>query len=149
VFSGEFEHTLDDKCRFIVPIRFRERLEEGCVLTRGLDGCVWIFTPPTYEEFMAQTQSLNLLNRGARQLMRLFTGHDLKIDKQGRLVIPPPLREHADLGPDSDVVVVGVKSTYPHIEVWSRARWQAMNQEFSSDVGVMSEDLAQMGFTLK
>jgi len=149
VFSGEYEHTLDDKCRFIVPIRFRERLEEGCVLTRGLDGCVWIFPPQVYEQLMTQAQELNQFNRSARQLVRLLTGHDLKLDKQGRLLIPPPLRTHAEIGPDSDIVVVGVNTRLPRIEIWGRARWDGVTEELGSENGTMAEDLANMGFFLR
>lgn len=149
MFSGEYEHTLDDKCRFIVPIRFRERLEEGCVITRGLDRCLWIFPQSIYDELVTQIQQLNQFNRAARQLLRLLTGHDLKLDKQGRLLIPPALRDHAEIGPDSDIVVVGIPAKSPHLEVWSKTRWAEVQKQLEEDNDDMAEQLANMGFALR
>ncbi len=149
LFSGEYEHTLDDKCRFIVPIRFRERLEEGCVITRGFDGCLWIFPQPDYDRLMTQIQTLNQFNRSARQLFRLLTGHDLKLDKQGRILIPPALRAHADIGPDSEIVIVGINSDTPHLEVWNKARWDTVQNDLGENSQTMGEELAGLGFSLR
>lgn len=149
MFSGEFEHTLDDKCRFIVPIRFRERLEEGAVVTRGLDGCLWIFPVGDYETLMAQLQELNQFTKSTRQMFRLLTGHDLRLDKQGRLLIPPPLRKHAEIEPDSEIVVVGINAKTPHLEVWNKQRWNGVQNALESDSDDWSEELARHGFSLR
>ena len=149
LFSGEYEHTLDDKCRFIVPIRFRERLEEGCVITRGFDGCLWIFPQPDYDRLMTQIQTLNQFNRSARQLFRLLTGHDLRLDKQGRILIPPALRAHADIAPDSEIVIVGINSDTPHLEVWNKARWDGVQNDLGENSQTMGEELAGLGFSLR
>ena len=70
MFYGEHEHTLDDKCRFTVPAKFRERLKDGCFMTRGLDGCLWIFTASSYEDLTTKLQRLDQLNPNARNLIR-------------------------------------------------------------------------------
>lgn len=149
MFSGEFEHTLDDKCRFIVPIRFRDRLDEGCVITRGLDRCLWIFPVRDYEALMAQLQELNQFSKSTRQMFRLLTGHDLKLDRQGRLLIPPPLRKHAEVAPDSEIIVVGINSKTPHLEIWNRERWESVQNTLEAEGDEMSEDLARNGFYLR
>lgn len=149
LFSGEFEHTLDDKARFIVPIRFRERMEEGCVITRGFDGCIYIFPQTDYERLIGQLQKLNQFNRDTRQLFRMLAGHDVKLDKQGRLLLPPSLRKHASIEPDSDIVIVGINSDTPHLEVWSRERYDTVQNDLGENSEAIGERLAELGFSFQ
>lgn len=148
MFFGEHEHTLDDKCRFIVPAKYRERLKDGCFMTRGLDGCLWIFTVSSYEDLTTKLQRLDQLNPNARNLIRFLTGHDLTLDQQGRLLIPPSLRAHANINPKADVVIVGVSGQLPRIEVWQADRWATMNEIFQKDGAAIAESLSLAGLTL-
>ncbi|MFN8499977.1 MAG: division/cell wall cluster transcriptional repressor MraZ [Anaerolineae bacterium] len=148
MFYGEHEHTLDDKCRFIVPAKFRERLKDGCFMTRGLEGCLWIFTVTSFEDLTTKLQRLDQLNPNARNLIRFLTGHDLTLDQQGRLLIPPALRAHANVNPKADVVIVGVGGQLPRIEVWPADRWANMNEIFQKDGAAIAESLSQAGITL-
>lgn len=149
LFSGEYEHTLDDKCRFIVPIRFRERLEDGCVITRGLDSCLWIFPQSDYERLMAQLNKLNQFNKSARQMFRMLTGHDLKLDKQGRILVPPALRSYAGVDADSEIVIVGINSETPHLELWNKERWTNEQDVMGANSEEIGESLAGLGFALR
>lgn len=146
MFYGEYEHTLDDKGRFIVPIRFRDYLEEGCFMTRGLDGCLWIFTVKDYETLWAQIQTMNQFEPEARKIARMFTGADMKLDKQGRLLIPPSMRSHAGIEPGADIIIVGVQTQSPRIEVWNAERWNTFNAELQAGDSATAEALARKGF---
>ncbi|MFN8482868.1 MAG: division/cell wall cluster transcriptional repressor MraZ [Anaerolineae bacterium] len=148
MFYGEHEHTLDDKCRFTVPAKFRERLKDGCFMTRGLDGCLWIFTASSYEDLTTKLQRLDQLNPNARNLIRFFTGHDLTLDQQGRLLIPPALRAHANVNPKADVVIVGVSGQLPRIELWQADRWASQTEMFQTDGTAIAESLYTAGITL-
>lgn len=123
MFMGEYNHTIDAKGRIIVPAKFRETLGEEFVVTLGLDGCLFVYPN---EEWLTFINDLKALpgNKEARQLQRYFMAGaaNLEVDKQGRILIPSKLREHAGL--DKDVVFVGVLSK---IEIWSKERWDANN----------------------
>lgn len=117
-------------------------------MTRGLDGCLWIFTVSNYEDLTTKLQRLDQLNPNARALIRFLTGHDLSLDQQGRLLIPPSLRAHANISPKADVVIVGVSGQLPRIEVWPADRWAAQNEMFQNNGASIAENLFAAGITL-
>jgi MraZ protein len=121
VFLGTFTPKLDDKGRLILPAKFRGRLAQGLVATRGLDRCVFLLP---VDEFMRMHERLRrapLENKQARDYMRNFLGHaqDDVPDKQGRILLAAPLRDYASL--TRDVAVVGMGS---RVEVWDAQAWQ-------------------------
>jgi MraZ protein len=122
VFVGDFQHTLDDKGRVILPARFRERLAGGLVLTRGFDRCVEVWTQAAYERRLEDLRARPRENRGARVQMRMFTSgaSDQVPDSQGRIVLPARLREYAGL--QRELSVIG---TDDHVEIWDRTAWDA------------------------
>ncbi|BCN31559.1 division/cell wall cluster transcriptional repressor MraZ [Anaeromicropila herbilytica] len=123
MFMGEYNHTIDTKGRIIVPAKFRETLGDEFVVTLGLDGCLFVYPNEEWQNFITELKTLPG-NKEARQLQRYFMAGaaNLEVDKQGRILIPSKLREHAGL--EKDVVFVGVLSK---IEVWSKERWDANN----------------------
>ena len=138
---GEYEHTLDDKNRLTLPAKFRREFEDGCVLSRGLDGCVAARTPEGWASYQESTLStLNQLSRDQRQLHRyLLSGAtDTTPDRQGRVLIPPTLLGHAKLG--RDVVVAGVND---HLEIWDRDAWRRELSEVEGSAEDVAERLAQ------
>ncbi len=122
MFQGEFQHGLDTKGRLILPVRIREELGPHFVITKGLDGCLYIFTPEAWTEFSDKLNRLPTSSAKARRLKRYFIGSsmDCDTDKQGRFLIPPVLRAFAEI--DRDVTVLGVSDK---IEIWSTARYEA------------------------
>lgn len=121
MFLGEYQHTLDAKGRIILPSRFRARLAEGCVLTRGQETCLVVYPR---EEFDRISESLSRARQGspeARALGRqFFSGaHEEEPDKQGRVMVPEHLRSYAHL--EKEVAVIGVGN---RIEIWDRATWE-------------------------
>src|SRR5439155_5590676 len=137
---GEYDHTLDDKNRLTLPAKFRQALGGGVVVTRGMDGCLFVFTRGDWDDFVgARLEGLNPFSREARQMSRfMFAGAtETELDKQGRIMLPPALIEHARLG--REVVVAGVRD---HVEIWDRAAWRKQLKEVEGSVEVVGEVLA-------
>ena len=141
MFMGEYNHSIDQKGRIIVPAKFREELGEEFVMTLGLDGCLFVYPNSEWETFVEQLKKLPG-NREVRQLQRYFLAGatNCELDKQGRILIPVKLREHAKL--EKEVVFVGVLG---EIEVWSKERWDA-NNDFD-DVEAMAENMSELGIS--
>ncbi|MGH3009737.1 MAG: division/cell wall cluster transcriptional repressor MraZ [Gaiellaceae bacterium] len=140
---GEYEHTIDDKNRLTLPAKFRRDFEDGCVVTRGLDGCLWAWTPPGWENYRDSIlATLHPLSKEGRQMQRHFySGASEAVpDRQGRVIIPSALLEHAKLG--RDVVVAGVND---HLEIWDRAAWRRELSEVEGSAEDVAERLAAHG----
>lgn len=141
MFSGEYEHTVDDKGRLIIPAKFRPDLEAGLFVTRGLDGCLFVLPPKTWEELSAKVAKLPLAQAGARLFSRMiYSGAECELDKQGRILLPAPLRAHADI--ESNVVVTGVNS---RLEIWSQKRWQEITTKMEEESSLIAEQLTDLG----
>jgi MraZ protein len=137
---GEYEHTIDDKNRLTLPARFRSRFAEGIVVTRGMDGCLFAYARPQWQE-LAETRlaSLDPLSQEGRRMQRFFfsAAAEGELDRQGRIMLPAALIEHAKLG--RDVVVAGV---YDHLEIWDRAAWRSELAEVEGSAEHVAERLA-------
>jgi MraZ protein len=137
---GEYEHTLDEKNRLTLPARFRMAMADGVVLTRGLDSCVEAYPSGDWTQLVEdRLAGLDPLSRETRVLERFYyTGAiEAKPDKQGRVMLPPALIEHAKLG--REVVVVGMRG---RIEIWDRAAWRAQIEEVMGSAEHVAERLA-------
>ncbi|HEY1565009.1 MAG TPA: division/cell wall cluster transcriptional repressor MraZ [Gaiellaceae bacterium] len=140
---GEYEHTIDDKNRLTLPAKFRRVFEDGIVVTRGFDGCLYAWTPQAWENYRDSTLvNLHPLSQQGRRMHRhFFSGaSETAPDKQGRVSIPPALLAHAKLG--RDVVVAGVND---HLEIWDRATWKRELAEVEGSAEDVAERLAAQG----
>ena len=135
MFQGEYKHGLDAKGRLILPVRIREELGPKFILTKGLDGCLYIFSPDSWEKFSGKLNNLSTSSRDARRLIRFFIGGSIECeaDKQGRFLIPPVLRDFASI--EKDVTVLGVMD---RVELWSASRYES----YQSDNEESIEDIA-------
>lgn len=141
LFSGEFEHSIDDKGRLIIPAKFRDELADGVFVTRGLDGCLFAYPIAEWKTLAKKLVQLPLAQRNARYFNRMmFSGADCKLDKQGRILLPAPLREHAAI--DSDVVVIGLNS---RLEIWSKERWREVTAQIEEESATFAEKLSELG----
>ena len=115
MFTGEYNHTIDQKGRMIIPNKFRNLLGDSFVITKGIDDCLEIYDRETWEEFSEKINSLPYSNKNAREFKRVFIGNaiDSFPDKMGRVQLTPALRSVAKL--KTDVTFLGVGN---HIEVW-------------------------------
>jgi transcriptional regulator MraZ len=140
---GEYEHTIDDKNRLTLPAKFRRAFEDGCVVTRGMDGCLYAYTAAAWQNLVASTLAgLHPLSKEGRRMQRHFfsAAAEAAPDRQGRVSIPAALLEHAELG--RDVVIAGVND---HLEIWDRAAWRRELAEVEGSAEDVAERLAAQG----
>ena len=142
MLSGEYAHTLDDKGRFAMPTRLRDALHDGFVITKGLDGCLYMYEQEQWNILEAKLATLPMSSKSARDFKRFFVGGSVECsyDKQGRVLLPPNLREFAKL--DRDIVIAGVG---PYAEIWNKAAWDAQMAECSGKEEEIAEQLSEFG----
>lgn len=138
MFFGTHTPRLDDKGRLFLPAKFRDELQEGLVITRGQDRCLYVWPMAEFGQLTDQMRQAPVTNKRARDYMRmLFAGaSDETPDKQGRVTIPPMLREYAALS--RDCVVIGAMN---RIEIWDAASWQTYNEEQEQAFADLSEEV--------
>ena len=130
MFMSEYNHTIDTKGRLIIPAKFRDVLGMEFVISKGMDGCLFVYANEDWNAFEQKLTSLPLINKEARQFARFFLAGaaQVELDKQGRILIPGNLRDFAGL--DKDVVLVGVGS---RVEIWSKNKWENMSTDENMD----------------
>ena len=143
MFMGEYNHTIDTKGRLIVPSKFREALGDEFVVTKGLDGCLFVYDNQEWSAFEEKLKALPLMNKESRKFVRFFLAGaaNVEVDKQGRILIPSVLREFAQL--DKDVVLVGVGS---RIEIWSKTKWEEASEY--DDMEEIAEHMSELGLMI-
>ncbi len=142
MFIGEYTHSLDSKSRLTIPAKFRSELGELPIVTKGLDGCLFLFPTDEWENIVEKLKNLPLGKPEVRAFTRYFlsAAAEAEVDKQGRIVVPTNLKEHA--GIEKETVVVGVSS---RIEIWEPLKWQEYMQSYSSSITEIAEKLVDLG----
>ena len=137
MFYGANYNTLDAKGRLIIPKQFREQLGESFMMTKGLDGCLYVFPMSEWNSFEEKLAALPLTNKNARAVVRHFAaGATLcEMDKQGRILVPEVLRDFAHL--QRDVVVEG---SMKRIEIWSMEQYDRQAEEDNIDESMEALD---------
>lgn len=143
MFTGEYRHTVDDKGRVAVPVRFRAELAGGALMSKWIDGCLAIFPRAAWDALAARAAELPVTDAGARTFQRFLfgTAFEAEPDRQGRVVVPAVLRDFAGIEVDAPVVVVGSRD---HVELWSAARWEAYSAQMDSPE-ILAEHLQGLG----
>jgi transcriptional regulator MraZ len=138
LFLGEHRHALDEKGRLIFPARMREDLGAQIVLQKGIDPCLYVFPPDEWERQVQNVTSLPTTKPEARRYARFFFSQasSERIDRQGRLTVPPAFRDYAGL--TRDVVVVGAGA---RVEIWDAARWETQRSEAEANVEDFTSEL--------
>jgi MraZ protein len=139
MFRGTSFHNLDPKGRLIVPARFRDVLKQSSVdglMISTMDGALTCYTLEDWRKIEERVLNLSSKSENMRRFRRIFIGgaHECLLDKQGRILIPPSLRQQAGL--EKEVVLVGVLD---HFEVWAKENWAQEDQKLKKDL--KSEDL--------
>jgi MraZ protein len=134
MFLGTHTPRLDDKGRLILPARFRGDLDDGLVITKGQEHCLYVWPLDSFKTFAGELRENSVNQEKARRYSRVFfaSAHDEKPDKQGRITIPQSLREYAAL--DRDLVVVGADT---RLEIWDPTSWEtylAASEEMFSEI---------------
>ncbi len=138
MFMGEYQHTIDAKGRLFIPARFREGLGDSFIITKGLDGCLFVYTRDEWDALEQKLKSLPFTRGDARAFVRFFfSGAAIcEVDKQGRILIPGNLREYALL--EKDAVIIGVST---RVEIWSRVQWDQYSARAASSYEEIAEKL--------
>jgi len=142
VFMGEYQHSLDEKGRITVPAKFREGLGERCVVTRGLDQCLFLYPLAEWRAVEEKLRKLPMTQRDARAFTRFFFSGatDVELDKQGRIMLPANLREYAKLV--KDVVIIGVST---RVELWAKEVWEEYMHEAAASFEAIAEKIVDLG----
>jgi MraZ protein len=137
---GAYDHTIDDKNRLTLPAKFRQAFADGVFVTRGLDGCLFAYRREDWNRLVeSRLAPLDPLSPETRRLQRFFYAgaSESELDKQGRVMIPAQLLEHAKLG--REVVVAGVND---RLEIWDRVAWRKELAEVEGSAEDVAERLA-------
>ena len=148
MFRGSSFHTIDPKGRIIIPARFRDVLKAGggdSVVVSRMDECVVAYTLEGWSEIEKKVLSMATKNDLMRRFRRVFIGGacELQCDKQGRILIPPPLRQYANL--EKEIAMIGVLD---HFEITSREKWDNEHLQLEEDIKNEEEfrnDIASLG----
>lgn len=143
MFIGEYSHSIDDKGRLALPARFRGKLSSGCVVTRGLDHCLWVYPIEEWEKLAQNLAALPITSKNARSFSRLMLSGamDLKIDNAGRVNLPKYLSDYA--GIKNKVVVTGM---YNRLEIWPEDGWKEFKQGMEDNSEEIAEQIEEIGF---
>ena len=142
MFMGEYNHSIDAKGRLIIPSKFRDMLGDEFVVTKGLEGCLFVFEKYEFESFMDKLNEKSDLEAKVRKIKRFFISgaQEMVPDKQGRMLVPPTLREYAGL--EKEVVFAGVGG---HIEIWDKSKWDDVTS--FDDINDIAEELSNIGIS--
>lgn len=142
MFIGEFTHNLDSKGRIAMPAKFRNKLTEGAIITRGLDHCLFVFSNKEWEVLAQKLIALPLVQANSRAFVRLMLAGamDVELDKQGRILIPDYLREYAGL--KKQAVIAGL---YNRMEIWDSEIWKQYKTKTESASDEIAEKLSELG----
>jgi len=141
MFIGEYYHTIDEKGRLAIPVKFRVDLAKGAVVTRGLDNCLFLYTKKEWEALAEKLSKLPISKANTRAFARLMLAGamDVEFDRQGRIILPDYLRKYASV--KKQVVIAGL---YNRLEIWDKVNWgkyKAGTEKQSSDIAEALEGL--------
>lgn len=145
MLTGEFNHSIDSKGRLIIPSKLRDSLGEHFVITKGMDGCLFLYPENEWEAFEEKLRTLPLTNKKARDFKRFFLGSavDGEVDKQGRVLLSSSLRTYAGL--EKEVVLAGVLDK---VEIWSKEAWDARTNDIEENIEDIASDMEDLGLSI-
>lgn len=142
MFIGEYKHTVDTKGRLSIPSKFRRQLKEGVIITRGLDSCLFLYPKKEWDKLASKLSQLSISQANNRAFTRLMLAGawDVKLDKQGRVVVPDYLRKYALL--DKKTVIAGL---YNRLEIWDVDKWNKYKEGTEKSSNEIAEALGEIG----
>ncbi|MBU4216812.1 division/cell wall cluster transcriptional repressor MraZ [Candidatus Parcubacteria bacterium] len=142
MFIGEYKHNLDSKGRMAIPAKFRQILESGAVVTRGLDNCLFLYSKDSWEKIAKKLADLPVSQAKARAFSRLMLAGamDVDFDNQGRITLPEYLRSFANL--DKKTIIAGL---YDRLEIWDEEQWNKYKTGAESESTEIAEAMGELG----
>ncbi len=143
MFMGEYSHSIDAKGRLIIPAKYREQLGKEFVVTKGLDGCLFVYPLTEWHSIEEKFREVPLTTKDARKFSRFFFAGaaSVELDSQGRVLLPQVLRSFAEI--EKDVVLVGVLN---RIEIWDKTKWE--DSSSYDDMDEIAEHMAELGLSI-
>jgi len=142
MFIGEYQHNLDIKGRLAVPVKFRADLKQGAVVTRGLDNCLFLYTKAEWKKLADKLAAMPIAKANTRAFARLMLAGamDVRVDGQGRIILPDYLRQYASV--KKRVIITGL---YNRLEIWDKAIWEKYKANTEKDSTKIAETLDGLG----
>ena len=142
MFIGEYQHTIDIKGRMAVPVKFRQQLAKGAVVTKGLDSCLFLYPKTEWQKLAPRLAALPIAQANARAFARLMLAGamEVEIDRQGRTLVPEYLRQYA--GMKKKVIVAGL---YDRLEIWDETAWNNYKAGTENKSNDIAEALGGLG----
>ncbi len=142
MFIGEYQHNIDEKGRLAVPVKFRNELAKGAVVTRGIDNCLFLYPQKDWEQLAEKLSKLPISKANSRAFARLMLAGamDCEADKQGRIILPDYLRKYASS--EKKVVIAGL---YNRLEIWDEEVWNKYKAGKEKDSSDIAEALGELG----
>ncbi|WP_367307212.1 division/cell wall cluster transcriptional repressor MraZ [Alicyclobacillus acidocaldarius] len=143
MFMGEYEHSLDSKGRLTIPAKFRDGLGDSFIVTRGLDQCLFAYPLDEWRALEEKLKSLPMTRSDARAFVRFFFSgaSECEVDKQGRILLPPKLREYAKL--EKECTLIGVSN---RVEIWNTRVWEHYSSDAERSFAEIAENLVDFSF---
>lgn len=142
MFIGQYTHTIDDKNRLSLPVKFRKEMGKRVIITPGLDGCLFVFTPTQWETISEKLGGSSMLQADTRSFNRYMLGGAVEadVDSIGRVLVPDFLKEKAQL--KKEVVLIGVQN---RVEIWNDELWMEYKAKVEKEANSLAEKLGQIG----
>jgi len=142
MFLGEYSHSIDNKGRLSVPKKFRESLGEKAILTKGLDGCLFLYPASEWDSLSTKLRELSVTQADTRAFARYLFGSaaEVKFDQLGRIQIPEYLRGYAKL--TKETVLLGVLE---RVEIWRKEEWHKLSKVLGERGEEIAEKLSKKG----
>ncbi|KKU56559.1 division/cell wall cluster transcriptional repressor MraZ [Candidatus Amesbacteria bacterium RIFCSPLOWO2_02_FULL_48_11] len=142
MFTGQYEHHLEAKGRLSIPKKFRSQLESGAVICQGLDGCLFLYPKPVWEQLIHKLSQLPLTRSDARDFIRnlSYGASEVDFDRLGRILLPEYLRRFAGIG--SDCVITGAVD---RVEIWDKQRFGKYSARIATQAEAIAEKLSNLG----
>lgn len=139
---GEYKHTIDTKKRLSLPAKFRKELGRRIVITKGLDTCLFVYSPKAFEKFLERLKELSVGQSASRRFNRFVLGGavDVGIDSLGRILVPDFLKKFAGL--KNTVVLIGVND---RVEIWDENSWNEYRTKSEKEADILAERLGEIG----
>jgi len=139
---GEYQHTIDEKNRLSIPVKFRKEMGKSIVITPGLDNCLFIFTMKEWEKISDKLSESSFLQADNRSFNRFMFGGaaEVEVDKIGRILVPEYLTERANL--KNKVVLIGVQN---RVEIWNERSWNGYKERVEKQADALAEKLGSVG----
>ena len=137
-FMGTYTPKLDEKGRLFLPAKFRDELAEGLVVTRGQERCLYVWSMEEFGKLTERMREVPVTNKAGRDYVRMFFAgaSDETPDKQGRITVPPMLRDYASLS--KDCIVIGAMN---RVEIWDATSWQTYSDQQEQAFADLSDEV--------